>query len=249
MSFLLIDISNSFIKYAASDGGQLGDAVVRMPTSELIGGQAGELGAACEGRHIVASSVVPEAAEQLRQLATARNCRLNFLEAGTVTGLAIDYPAPETIGADRLANALGALALGSGPCVVVDFGTAVTFDIINADNAYVGGIIAPGIAAMTDYLHEHTALLPRIEPHEPQGGFVGKSTEEAMQIGVVHGYRGMITALLEGLAAELGQRPLSVIATGGYAELIGRELPLIQRVEPHLTLSGLLKFAESLEQH
>ncbi len=244
MSLLLVDISNSFIKYAIASDGRVAGAVERMPTSQLLRGDASELQQACQGRHVFASSVVPDASHQLQQIVAMLGGRLDLLDAGSVRGLTIDYPAPATIGPDRLANALGALAVVAAPCVVVDFGTAVTFDIINRESAYVGGIIAPGIAAMTDYLHEHTALLPRIVPREPVEGFIGKSTEEAMQIGVVHGYRGMVAALLDGLANEFDlNRELEVIATGGYAELIAGRIPQIQRVDPNLTLSGLLRFA------
>ena len=124
------------------------------------------------------------------------------------------------------------------PVVVVDFGTAVTFDVVNARGHYVGGIIAPGLAAMTDYLHEKTALLPRIKIREIKTT-VGKSTEQAMLIGAVHGYRGLIRGLLVELTRELKARRLPVVVTGGYAKLIASKLPEISAVEPNLTLEGL----------
>src|SRR4029077_1468305 len=105
------------------------------------------------------------------------------------------------------------------PSVVVDFGTAVTFDVVNRAGDYVGGIIAPGLAAMTEYLHEKTALLPRIKIREIKS-VVGKSTEEAMLVGAVHGYRGLIQGLLLQLKQELKTSRLPVVATGGYAKLI-----------------------------
>lgn len=156
----------------------------------------------------------------------------------TLRGLGIDYPKPETIGADRLANAVAARHRLGAPVVVVDFGTAVTFDVVNARGHYAGGIIAPGLAAMTDYLHERTALLPRIRIREIQSA-IGKSTEQAMLVGAVHGYRGLIRGLLRELKAELGVKRLPVVATGGYAQLIAAKLPEISRVEPNLTLDGL----------
>jgi type III pantothenate kinase len=122
--------------------------------------------------------------------------------------------------------------------VVVDFGTAVTFDVVNRQGDYAGGIIAPGLAAMTTYLHEKTALLPQIRIHEIEA-VIGKSTEEAMLIGAVHGYRGLIRELLMGLKRELKCRRLPVIATGGYAALMAAKLPEITAVEPLLTLEGL----------
>ena len=124
------------------------------------------------------------------------------------------------------------------PVVVVDFGTAVTFDVVNARGDYVGGIIAPGLAAMTDYLHEKTALLPRIRIREISSA-IGKSTEQAMLIGAVQGYRGLVRELIGALKRELRVRKLPVIATGGYARLIAARLPEISAVLPDLTLEGL----------
>jgi type III pantothenate kinase len=122
--------------------------------------------------------------------------------------------------------------------VVVDFGTAVTFDVVNRAGNYAGGIIAPGLAAMTDYLHEKTALLPRITIREIKTS-VGKSTEQAMLIGAVHGYRGLVRELIAELKRELRVKKLPVVATGGYAKLIASKLPEIFAVAPDLTLEGL----------
>ena len=156
----------------------------------------------------------------------------------TLRGVGIDYPRPNTIGPDRLANAVAARHHFGAPVVVVDFGTAVTFDVVNRRGDYAGGIIAPGLAAMTDYLHEKTALLPKIKIRETRT-VIGRSTEEAMLAGAVHGYRGLIRALLAKLKHELRAPRLPVVATGGYAKLIGARLPEIARVEPNLTLEGL----------
>jgi type III pantothenate kinase len=153
-------------------------------------------------------------------------------------GLGIDYPKPATIGPDRLANGLAAQAEFGSPAVVVDFGTAVTFDIINHKGNYAGGIIAPGLSAMTDYLHEKTALLPRIELRNPRTA-IGKNTEEAMLIGAVHGYRGLVQALIERVRGQLRARRLPVIATGGHAKLLAKGIPEIAAVRPLLTLEGL----------
>lgn len=184
-------------------------------------------------------SVVPKAVAPVKRLLRDEyDIPVLQLTAATVSGIGIDYPAPETIGADRLANAMAVNHLFGAPAVVVDFGTAVTFDIVNRQGNYVGGIIAPGLAAMTEYLHEKTALLPRIEIREVHGA-IGKNTEEAMLIGAVHGYRGLIRELLREIREELRARKLPVIATGGYAELMARGLPEITRVEPLLTLEGL----------
>jgi len=160
------------------------------------------------------------------------------LNAQTIRGVGIDYPKPASIGPDRLANALAARQRFGSPVVVVDFGTAVTFDVVNREGNYVGGIIAPGLAAMTDYLHEKTALLPRIRIREIRTA-IGKSTEEAMLVGAVHGYRGLVRELISQLKRELRSPRLRVVATGGYAKLIAARLPEIAAVAPDLTLEGL----------
>ena len=156
----------------------------------------------------------------------------------TLRGVGIDYPKPDTIGPDRLANAIAARHHFGAPVVVLDFGTAVTFDVVNRAGNYAGGIIAPGLAAMTDYLHEKTALLPRIKIREIKTS-IGKSTEEAMLVGAVHGYRGLVRELIGELKRELKVKRLPVVATGGYAKLMASKLPEISAVEPNLTLEGL----------
>jgi type III pantothenate kinase len=160
------------------------------------------------------------------------------LTSNTVEGVGIDYPRPETIGPDRLANAVAVKTHFGAPAVVVDFGTAVTFDVVDRCGDYVGGIIAPGLNAMTDYLHEKTALLPRIRIREVRA-VIGKNTEQAMLVGAVHGYRGLVRELVRELKIALRSERLPVVATGGYARLIAAGLPEITAVEPLLTLEGL----------
>jgi type III pantothenate kinase len=185
-------------------------------------------------------SVVPRATPLVRR-AVRQLWNLSCLELTpkTLRGVGIDYPKQKTIGPDRLANAVAARHRFGAPVVVLDFGTAVTFDVVNGAGNYIGGIIAPGLAAMTDYLHEKTALLPRIKIREFKRA-VGRSTEEAMLVGAVHGYRGLIHGLLAKLKRELKVERLPVVATGGYAQLIASKLPEISTVEPNLTLEGLL---------
>ena len=184
-------------------------------------------------------SVVPRATPRVQNVVRALwQLPSLVLTPKTLRGVGINYPKPNTIGPDRLANAVAARHRFGAPVVVVDFGTAVTFDVVNKRGDYVGGIIAPGLAAMTDYLHEKTALLPRIRIREFKRA-IGKSTEEAMLVGAVHGYRGLVRALIAELKRELRARHLPVIATGGYAKLIAAKLPEISAVEPDLTLEGL----------
>lgn len=183
-------------------------------------------------------SVVPNATEPAKKFLADLEAPLVNLTSRTLRGIGINYPRPATIGPDRLANALAARRFFGAPSVVVDFGTAVTFDVVNASGNYAGGIIAPGLAAMTTYLHEKTALLPRIKIREIKT-VIGKSTTEAMLIGAVHGYRGLIRELIEKLRKEFDVASLPVVATGGYAKLMARELPTITAVMPELTLEGL----------
>jgi type III pantothenate kinase len=188
---------------------------------------------------VAVCSVVPQATIcAARELSSAWGVNPFQLTSRTVRGIGINYPKPQTIGADRLANAVAARHFFGAPTVVVDFGTAVTFDVVNRRGDYVGGIIAPGLAAMTTYLHEKTALLPAIKIREVSA-VVGKSTEQAMLIGAVHGYRGLIRELILKLKHELKCANLPVIATGGYAKLMAAKLPEITAVDPLLTLKGL----------
>ena len=158
-------------------------------------------------------------------------------------GIAVDFPDPSAIGADRLANAsaVAERAEGSQPIVVVDFGTAVTFDIIDPRPAYVGGIIAPGLDAMSNYLHSRTALLPMVDLKRPESA-IGKTTEQAMLSGAFYGYRGLVKEIIDQIEKQL-QQSAKVIATGGYADLISNELTEIHSVEPSLTMEGLQRIA------
>jgi type III pantothenate kinase len=187
---------------------------------------------------IAMCSVVPWATDAAREFLGGWEAPIMELTNKTLRGIGIDYPNPGSIGPDRLANALAARHYFGAPTVVVDFGTAVTFDVVNGEGNYAGGIIAPGLAAMTTYLHEKTALLPKIEIRETKS-VIGKSTTEAMLVGAVHGYRGLIKELIGELKRELGVKKLPVVATGGYAKLMAKGVPAITAVRPELTLEGL----------
>lgn len=227
---LLIDVGNTNTDFAIATPGRV-HRVVTVPTAKLSGIPA-SLGfyTAC-----VLASVVPDATKKLRRWVSAPTIVVN---AAADLGLRINYPSPCQIGADRLANAVALLRLYSAPSIGVDFGTAVNFDVVNARGEFAGGVIGPGLAAMTDYLHEHTALLPRITPREPRT-IIGKSTVGAMQVGAVIGYRGLVKEILAALRRQPGMARAAVVATGGYAALIARHVPEIQHVNPLLTLEGL----------
>jgi type III pantothenate kinase len=185
------------------------------------------------------ASVVPKATPAISRHVLRHSCiRALHLRHSMNLGIGVRYPKPQQIGPDRLANSVALTYLYGAPGVVVDFGTAVTFDIVNDHREYIGGVIAPGLAAMTTYLHERTAMLPAIEIREPRS-IIGKNTVEAMLAGAVHGYRGLIREILAEVKHELRAPKLRAVATGGYAELIARSLPEIQEVNQLLTLEGL----------
>jgi type III pantothenate kinase len=249
---LLFDIGNTHTHVGLADGRRVLKQM-DIPTREWFGSKANTFVTKFSGAKKITGailcSVVPRATPLVRKAVRAI-WKLETLELNpkTIRGVGIDYPKPDSIGPDRLANAVAARKRFGAPVVVVDFGTAVTFDVVNAKGNYVGGIIAPGLAAMTDYLHEKTALLPKIKIREVKN-VVGKSTEHAMLIGAVHGYRGLVRELIAELKRELRIKKLPVVATGGYAKLIAAKLPEISAVAPDLTLEGLrLVWKSNFEQ-
>lgn len=156
---------------------------------------------------------------------------------GLKTGMAILYENPLEVGADRIVSAVAAFAKYGGPGVVVDFGTATTFDAVSSRGEYLGGVIAPGIQISAEALFLKTAKLPQVEIKEPES-VVGRTTVASMQSGLYFGYIGLVSNIIAMLQKELGQ-DTKVIATGGYASMIGKEIAAIQHYEPHLVLEGL----------
>ncbi len=234
--YLLVDVSNSYTKLAFASITRL-SAPVRIATAKLSSGLVAGLLRRQKIRKIVVSSVVPEKNPAI--LKGARKVDVIWLDSTLKLGLTIDYPKPKSIGADRLANAVAVTELYGFPAIVVDFGTAVTFDIVSGERKYIGGVIAPGLEAITNFLYQRTALLPKISLKEPRS-VVGKSTSEAMLSGAVIGYRGLVREILMRIKAEhFPRKKLYVVGTGGYARLIARELPEIGAIRPHLTLEGL----------
>ena len=239
---LLLDIGNTHTHIGLGNAAKVTRAR-DLRTADVIAGKIGTELVRFVGRSKLSGacfcSVVPAATEPAQAaVGAASGLTALQLTSDTLRGVGIRYPRPRTIGQDRLANALAARHHFGDPVLVVDFGTAVTFDVVDRAGDYIGGIIAPGLAAMTDYLHEKTALLPRIRIREPRA-VVGKDTEQAMLIGAVHGYRGLVRGLIGELKRDLRARRLPVVATGGYARLMARGLPEITAVRPDLTLEGL----------
>ncbi len=241
MPWLLIDNSNTRTKFALGDASGLMDWRGVLATADISEETLVPIVSGVDFSAVIICSVVPAKAEILGKFFASRG-PVHFLGHTSPLGMAIDYPNPAQIGADRLANAAGLLTRHGVPAIVIDFGTAVTFDVISAQPAYCGGVIAPGLGAMSGYLPQKTALLPAIELEEPASA-IGKSTVHAMQAGAVFGYRGLVREIIARISAELTGRP-KIIATGGDAALIARGVPEIDTVDPDITLDGLRQVAE-----
>lgn len=189
-------------------------------------------------RGIVVSSVVPPLDPVLRQVCERYfNLRPLFIEPGVKTGMAVHYDNPAEVGADRIVNAVAAFDRYGGPCVIVDFGTATTFDCVSLKGEYLGGVICPGIGISADALFERTARLPRVEIRKP-ARVIGSNTVGSLQSGLYYGYLGLVDGILERLLAELGPET-KVLATGGLGPMIGTGSKYIKRVDEFLTLEGL----------
>jgi type III pantothenate kinase len=184
------------------------------------------------------ASVVPEVNPKWKRIVRETlGCTPRFVTHTSPLGFTLDYPNPERIGADRLADAAGGLKRYGAPLIIVDFGTALNFEVLDDRPAYRGGVITPGLPLMTTYLHEKTALLPKIELGGPVPE-IGRSTEEAITLGAQIGYRGIVRELVNHL-----QKPFNgqakVVATGGYAQWVLQESDLNIAIDPTLTLYGL----------
>lgn len=196
-------------------------------------------GLEAKGIHgIVISSVVPPLDPILRQVCERYfNLRPLFIEPGVKTGMPVHYDNPAEVGADRIVNAVAALEKYGGPCIIVDFGTATTFDCVSEKGEYLGGIICPGIGISADALFDRTARLPRVEIRKP-ARVIGSNTVGSLQSGLYYGYLGLVDGILELLLGELGQ-DTRVLATGGLGPMIGTGSKYIKHVDDFLTLEGL----------
>jgi len=188
---------------------------------------------------VIISSVVPPIMRAVELMSRKYFRLIPFVigKENVQTYLDIKYPQPKEIGADRIVNAVGALALYKEPIIIIDFGTATTFCYVDENKAYYGGIIAPGIKISMDALYAHAAKLPKIEIEKPPS-VIGASTEGAMQSGVYYGYVGQVDGIVKRIKKEI-QKDVRVVATGGLAPLIADESETINHVEPNLTLIGL----------
>ena len=187
----------------------------------------------------IVSSVVPQGIGALKSLCADHcGCIAQVVgEPGVDLGIDVNVPRPDEVGADRLVNTVGAHMRYAGALIVLDFGTATTFDSVSADGAYEGGIIAPGIALSLEALHQAAAQLPRIAIQRPEA-VIGRATVPAMQSGIYWGYVGLIEGIVQRMKAEIAA-PVTTVATGGLAGLYGDATAVIDAVDPDLTIRGL----------
>lgn len=189
---------------------------------------------------IILSSVVPPLISPLEKMAEKYfNIKPLIVGPGIKTGIKIGIENPKELGADRIVNATAAIDLYGTPLIIVDFGTATTFDYIDEEGTYQGGAISPGISISTEALFEKAAKLPRIELVKPRS-VIGKNTVTAMQSGIIFGFAGQVDAIVTKIIEESGVRP-KVVATGGLAELIASESTTIDEVNNLLTIEGLIR--------
>ncbi|AZK45519.1 type III pantothenate kinase [Paenibacillus lentus] len=187
---------------------------------------------------VIISSVVPPLMHVLEELCEKYLRKKPLIVGpGIKTGLNLRYENPREVGADRIVNAVAAVEQYGGPLVVVDFGTATTFDCIDAAGNYLGGAIVPGIGISTEALYQRASKLPRIELEKPRK-VIGRNTVHAMQSGIIFGYAGQVDGIVNRIRREMNAE-LKVVATGGLAELIASEAESIQEVNQLLTLEGL----------
>lgn len=208
-----------------------------------VQGLLGSLSPGLSPRDVIVASVVPSLGFPIRQaFRQLFGLEPVFVVPGIKTGMPILYDIPQEVGADRIVNAVAAHARLGGPCVVVDFGTATTFDVVTARGEYAGGVIVPGIAISAEALFEKAARLWRVEIRRPEK-VIGKTTAGSIQSGLYFGYLSLVDGVIDRIAREIGARP-RVIATGGLAELFGGGSERIEEVDPLLTLTGLLLIHE-----
>lgn len=244
---LVLDVGNTNTVLGVYDGQKLiahwRVATVRTHTVDEYGVLFRNLFAigkveAADVRGIIISSVVPPMDSTLREVCERYfHLKPLFVEPGIKTGMPVLYENPSEVGADRIVNGVAAFEKYGGPCVVVDFGTATTFDAVSRKGEYLGGVITPGIGISAQALFEHAARLPFVDIRRPVK-LIGTNTVGSIQSGLFFGYLGLVDGILERMVGELGTGT-NVVATGGLARLIGDNSRFIKDVDDLLTLEGL----------
>jgi type III pantothenate kinase len=244
---LTIDVGNSHTVLGVFDGAELRAhwrlSTRREQTADEYGILVRNLFAAlpldtARIEAVAIASVVPPVTPVLVELARVHFGRDPLVVGpGVKTGMPVLYEPPGDVGADRIVNGVAAFAAWGGPVIVVDFGTATTFDVVTRRGEYAGGVICPGIGISADALFQRAARLPRVDVRHP-GRVVGRSTIGSMQSGLYFGYAAMCEGLIARIREELGE-PVRVVATGGFAGTLAGEIPSIEAVDPVLTLVGL----------
>jgi type III pantothenate kinase len=196
---------------------------------------------------VIVSSVVPDADFNVRKFCKKYMKKEPTFITAKMAGIKVEIDKPEEVGADRLVNAIAVREHYKIPAIVIDFGTATTFDVINAKGHYAGGVIAPGINLSIEALHRAAAKLPKISIKAPQKA-IGKSTVTAIQSGIYWGYIGLIEGLVERISKEMGGKKPFVLATGGLAPLFADNTKVINAVDEELTLKGLLCIYKDLKK-
>lgn len=247
---LLIDVGNTNIVMGIYEGDEfkfswrLGTKVAR--TSDEYGLQVDSIlrhyGVDVEDiKDVVLASVVPSIQHTLRTMCTRYLGKEPMvIGEGTKTGMKIKYDNPKEVGADRIVNAVAAYQRYGGPCIVIDIGTAISFDVINQEGDYLGGAIAPGIGISSEALFSRTSKLPKVELEEPKN-VIGKNTVEAIQSGVVYGFIGLVDNVIANILSEmkLKKKDVKIVATGGYAKLIASKSKYIEEYDYDITLQGM----------
>ena len=239
MPVLVIDIGNTSTSYGLYSKGRV-SRVGRIDTARSAEAALKRILAGYRAERAVIASVVPKVN---KVWARAVNRPVLWVNHTIQLGVSISYPKPATIGADRLANACGGFEKYGAPLICADFGTAVTFDCVSRDAAYIGGVIAPGLPLMFSYLAEKTAKLPHIKPGATRTT-IGRSTEEAMKLGARWGYRGMVREIVAELLKNPALKGATLVATGGYASWVVKGLTPRMIVDQGLTLYGLGRISE-----
>ena len=236
MKFVVVDVGNTSTAVALWNDGKVSRVSHHDDGFSSASSAVEKLISSCKPTAIAYTSVVPKVDSKWKSLAKRRGLELCSVDCKKFP-LKLDYPQPQTIGADRLADAAGAVDRYGTSILVMDFGTALTAAVITKDGVWRGGVIAPGFPLMRDYLFERTAKLPKMKLSFAAAPKIGRSTEEAMRFGAIVGYRGMVREIVATLKANF-KEDFKLVATGGFAKWALKALDLPFTIDPDLTLYG-----------